>query len=633
MTRARLLAVVLGERRLDLRWMSRGDRRLARLGVGGTAVSAAGVMTAGLTHSSATVDTVLGEKVVVALWVTVAVYLGLALSAGLLVRSTRSGRWRARAVGGLLAVQAAAAIQALRPISAAETGLALPLAVAGVLGWLVLGWGLALAATGKTKNAPVRMPAAASAGFWVLLLSHLFAVVGSRTLPDTTRALLTDGLWSTATELSAWLALFAAWQVTEGLHASKDSAAAGMGKVSLRWLPWGLAAKIVLLVVGFLLLAPAEFPNWEDARSAHPFAWAYALVVAAAAVLWIRYPVGPLPDRRSVLRGAVAVVAVWSAPFLLGFALVGLGRLVLLFIPESLGDLAVYSLAAAVSLLSSRWLRGVRIGWRAWLLAASPAVLSVLASSSSPDWFPGVRADGIATLASWVESTSDVADEWQVWGMLALPFMAAGWLSRLSSHRTVAFAVLVIGIWNLPRAVAVMLRDVLEVRIAPNLLMLDVALTLVGLWWLLVPWRTEGRPPGDVRAVGLLVAVLTVVTYGVEFGGPLVGRLSDGIGSLVGLDAAALAFVTLLVLPGVYALAFDSQELNRARSADGVFTALGASSLLLAVALVLVPLGVMAPGVGMGDLIRLLVLPGLALIAALEPLKHSNPDDSNAGQR
>lgn len=619
---------MMRSRRLDFGWLSRADRRWARIGVAGTAVAGAGVIAAGLGEPR-TVVTVSGIQPVVTDWVLLVAHLGPALAAIVLFRGEKVRSATRISVGFILTVMAVGQIEgALRPLEASLDSLGPGFVVARVLAWIALACGIVLVIGGRS-SAATRLTAMAVGGFALLLVSHLAALwSASGIAPDTLRAALTNGLWFAVDRLGWWLLLFAIWQLAEGLHGAVDGGRALSTRLGTGWMPWVVVAKVVLLVIGFAVLSPVDFGEWETARNAAPLGWAYAVVVAMALVTWLRAPVGPRFDRASVFRAGVVVIGVWEAPFIGAFLLVVAAFLAQLAIPSSPGDLFSLGMLAVLVVAGRAWVRGRGARW--WLAAVGGLALvgTTVAPQTSTAWSRQVEAAVVNRVGDIVDWLASAALAWQAWTLVLLPFAALIWLAFSGRRPAIAAALLVVGVWVLPRALSVLLVDVLDVvpfvAFAPNLLMLDVALTLAALWVLVVDWRRGGL--GDTsRAIGLVVVVVTVVTHGSELAGAMAGYLGEAAASLARVDGEALVFVVLLVLPAVYSAAFNAQALNATRSEELLFTRIGASCVLFVVAVVLISAGAMTPENLEDELFRVLVLPGLTIVAVLTVLAPGPP--------
>lgn len=610
-------------RRLDFGWLSRTDRRWARIGVAGTAAAGAGVIAAGLGEPR-TVVTVSGIQPVVTDWVLFVAHLGPALAAIVLFRGEKVRSASRISVGFILTVMAVGQIEgALRPLEASMDSLGAGFVVARILAWVALACGFVLMIGGRSSVA-TRLTAIAVGGFVLLLLSHLVALWSAAGIaPDTLRAASTNGLWFAVDRLSWWLLLFAIWQLAEGLHGAVDGGRALSTRLGTGWMPWIVATKIVLLIVGFAVLSPVEFEEWQTARSAAPLGWAYAVVVAMALVTWLRAPVGPRFDRASVFRAGVVVIGVWEAPFIGAFLLVVAAFLAQLAIPSSSGDLFSLGMVTVLAMAGRAWVQGRGTRW--WVAALSGLALvgAIVAPQASTSWSRQAEASVVSWLGDVADWLASSALTWQAWALVLLPFAALIWIAFGRRVPAVAGALLVVGVWVMPRALSVLLVNVLDVApfvaFAPNLLMLDVAVTLAAAWVLVADWRRGGL--GDTsRAMGLVVVVVTVVTHGSELAGAIAGYLGDAAASLVSVDAEALVFVVLLVLPAVYSAAFNAQAVNAIRSEELLFIRIGASCVLFAVAVVLISAGTMTPENLEDELFRVLALPGLTIVAVMTVL-------------
>jgi hypothetical protein len=123
--------------------------------------------------------------------------------------------------------------------------------------------------------------------------------------------------------------------------------------------------------------------------------------------------------------------------------------------------------------------------------------------------------------------------------------------------------------------------------------------------------------PEHSDAIGMVVLIVTVVTYGIQLGGPVLQWVADRVGPVLGVQAAALVFVVSLVGPAAYTVLFDATELNRTASTDRVLTLLGLFGLVLVVAVLLISADVMRSDDVTDDFLRSLILPGLAAVTAL----------------
>ena len=112
------------------------------------------------------------------------------------------------------------------------------------------------------------------------------------------------------------------------------------------------------------------------------------------------------------------------------------------------------------------------------------------------------------------------------------------------------------------------------------------------------------------------MVVMTIVTFGALAVELAVHWVSEGLAAITRLDAVALAFVIPLVIPFLYTVTLDAEELNRGRSLERVFDVIGMSCLLFVIAAVLLSVGSLVSDTD-DQLIRTITLPGLALVLAL----------------
>ena len=624
MTLPRRFGLFVNKRRLTLVWMSPRDRILAILGLLGTTVAAASVVIVGLRDAPPTVVTQFGETPVVAGWIVAVGYLGLALVAALLLRShpvRAVNRW---ASGILLIALSAGMIEgAIRPIEASLDGLGWSFTAARILSWIALALGVAVISSKPSDHqGRFRLALAASGGFVLLAVCHVLALLGAaQIVPDTIRVALTNGLLLMLSQLSSWLILFGAWQVIEGLHATVDLGRASARKLTPRWVGWVLLAKVVMITVGFLLIPSGVTEEWDRARAALPFGWGYALVVALAAVTWVRKPIGPAVGRDAVIPAAVITVSVWMAPFLLGLSLVLLGTAAVLAVPSSAGDFASLGLLVTAVIFSTRWIRGLSIRSWWWIVGFGAGLVAVFqAPRASFEWSRTLEAtlvSGATDIADWIVG---FAPTWQTWSLLLLPFVALAWLATGGRQGAAVAALFVIGIWILPRTTSLWLESHFDAEyvpgLIPNLLMLDISLTIVAAWALYSLRRRGGSDQASARSLGLLVVVMTIVTFGALAVELAVQWVSEGLAAITRLDAVALAFVIPLVIPFLYTVTLDAEELNRGRSLERVFDVIGMSCLLFVIAAVLLSVGSLVSDTD-DQLIRTITLPGLALVLAL----------------
>lgn len=629
MTLPSRLAASLRSRRLRLVWMIPRDRNLARLGVAGTVAAGAGVVAAGVGEPVRSVVTVNGPDVVVSDWVALLTYLGLALAAALLLPLATRGKETRIVVGVVLVAMAVAQIEsAFRPLEASLGQFGLVFILARALSWVALAAGLAVAFVsldGATRRVS-RLTAVGIGGFGALLASYLLGLAGSASLlPDTVRAALTNGLWLTAINLSPWLVLFAVWQIVEGLHAAVDTGEVGARRFRGRWLLWLVAGKLALVGLGFAFLPPDVFTDWERVRAGGPLGWAYAIVVAAAIMTWLRHPVGPPVSRRAVVVAGLGVAIVFHSPFLIGFTLSLMGNFALLAIPSSVADLVSFLLVGALLVVASMWIKGERrlpIGWRVATLGLVAAVITIPQTIELGGWLDRVESVTTARVVQIGEWLIDVAAAWQTSALALLVVAALSWVLKSERFKPEAMALLFVGIWVFPHAVSLFITEVLEIEtdvsVSPGLLTLDTAVTLVAGAVLAMSWLRNRRPPVHVGAIGIVVLVLTTVTYGIQIGGPLVEWLVARAGSLFEVETAALTFVLSLVVPALFLFVFDAAEFNKLQSTDYVMRMVGLSILALTLAVVLIATGSLNGDDPSDDeILRVLVLPGLAVASAL----------------
>jgi hypothetical protein len=585
-----------------------------------------GVVAAGLGEPTRTGVTAAGEVVIVAAWVAMLTYIGLAITSALLLSPTRlkgSGRV---AVGLVLCAMAVFQIEGtFRPLEASAVPLGPALRLARLASWLALTAGVTVVCAPSQRRRRTRLAAIGVGGFLLLLASHILALLlAGRILPDTVGAALTDGLFLAAFNLSAWLLLFAVWQVVEGLHAAVDVSRPALRRLKGHGVVVLLASKLAVVVIGLALLPPAAFPDWDRVRSEGPLSWAYAIVVAGAVLTWLRAPVGPAVTARAVAIAGLVVLAVWQLPALLGFSVNLLGFFALVGLPTSLGDLASYVLLGLGVVIARTYVRGIRSIPIAWWLLFAAAVIGALVVPQTiriGGWVATVEAVTTARLlevADWVGSS---VLAWQAWALLGLLLGSLLWLHRTERFRLEAIGVLAIGIWVLPRALTILTRDVLAlaspVSAAPSLLTLDISMTFAAAWVVGVHWLRNRTMPEHSDAIGMVVLIVTVVTYGIQLGGPVLQWVADRVGPVLGVQAAALVFVVSLVGPAAYTVLFDATELNRTASTDRVLTLLGLFGLVLVVAVLLISADVMRSDDVTDDFLRSLILPGLAAVTAL----------------
>lgn len=622
-------------RRLSLAWLAPVERRWARAGLIGYTAAGVGVAAAAFGGPPRIAATMFGPLPVVSLWVPLTVYLLMAVAAAALLRAPTIPTWRRLAVGSLLAYVSIGFIESIRPIQAPLGSLGPTFTMGRVLAWIALAAGSAVltAGAGETRS---RVSWLAGSGFVLVLTAQLTVTAGAAgTLPDQVGAILTQGLQNWAIPLSSGLLFFVAWQLIEGMHASEDLGATAMRRLTGQRLRDALLAKLLLVTVAAFFLLPGAKSEWVTARSARPIAWAFAGVVAAAIVFALTRDGDLTLDRQSASRAAVAVIALWAAPYLVGLVTVGFGWAALILLPSSPGDMIALAFVVVAGVLMRKWAIGAtNSDWQWKGLALAGIVTVSLIGPTSSRWLADQEAAIVSALGRLSDGAIEIAMPWAAWSLSLLPLVAAGWMLFRRQTTSMAMSLVIVGIALLPRAVGVLGREVLGVDIplglSANVLMLDFALTLAVLWQVLVASRRRALRPESVYGLGVAVAVTTIVAYGSQIGGLVVDGLSWIVSAAPNVESGSIALMMPLILPAAYAVLLDSKPINTERSLDGVFTLLAMGSVLLVLALVSVALGGFDAATSDNELLGVLILPGLTVLTALIAAGRTNSPGANS---